>query len=41
MSAAVLKFRNAIFIALLVISNTFGNLFVALGMNAMPEFRLH
>ncbi len=39
MSAAVLKLRNPIFIALLVISNTLGNLFVALGMNAMPEFR--
>lgn len=38
MDPAVLKFRNQIFIALLVISNTLGNLFVALGMKAMPEF---
>jgi len=33
------RFRNEIFIALLVVTNTLGNLFVAIGMDAMPEFR--
>jgi uncharacterized membrane protein len=32
------RFRNQIFITLLVISNTLGNLFLALGIKAMPEF---
>jgi len=33
------KLRNQIFIALIVVTNTFGNLCLAEGMNAMPEFR--
>ncbi|HTW67404.1 MAG TPA: hypothetical protein VME17_22445 [Bryobacteraceae bacterium] len=38
MGPASIELRNRIFITLLVVSNTLGNLFVALGMNAMPEF---
>lgn len=38
MSPASLKFRNTIFIALLVVSNTLGNIFIAKGIDAMPEF---
>ena len=33
------KLRNEIFIALLVVTNTLGNLFLAEGMGAMPEFQ--
>jgi drug/metabolite transporter (DMT)-like permease len=32
------QFKNRIFIALLVVSNTLGNLFLGLGMKAMPDF---
>ena len=33
------KLRNLIFIALIVATNTLGNLFLALSMNQMPGFR--
>ena len=33
------KLRNGIFISLIVITNTFGNLFLAEGMASMPDFR--
>ena len=39
MSPASLKFRNPVFIALLIITNSLGNLFIAKGLNAMPAFR--
>lgn len=39
MSPAALKFRNQIFIALLVLTNSFGNLFVAAGIDRMPAFQ--
>ena len=39
MGAAVLRFRNPIFIAVLIVTNTLGNLFLAFGLNAAPEFR--
>jgi drug/metabolite transporter (DMT)-like permease len=39
MGVGILRYRNHIFITLLVVSSTLGNLFVAIGMNAMPEFR--
>ncbi len=32
------QWKNRIFIALLVVSNTLGNLFLGFGMNQMPEF---
>lgn len=38
MSPAVLRYRNPIFIALLVVTNTLGNLFIAMGLDAMPVF---
>lgn len=38
MSSAILKFRNPIFLATLVLTNTFGNFLVAKGLNAMPAF---
>lgn len=38
MNPAGLKLRNQLFIALLVVINTLGNLFIALGLDAMPEF---
>lgn len=39
MSPADYKLRNQVFIALLVVTNSLGNLFVAMGMDAMPEFQ--
>jgi len=39
MSPAGHKLRNQIFITLLVVTNTLGNLFVAIGMDAMPAFQ--
>lgn len=39
METAGLRFRNQIFIALIVVTNTLGNFFLALGLNAVPEFR--
>jgi uncharacterized membrane protein len=33
------RLRNEFFIALLVVTNTLGNLFVAIGMDAMPQFQ--
>ena len=39
MGAAGRKLRNLIFIALIVVTNTVGNLFLALSMNAMPTFQ--
>ena len=38
MGAAGRKLRNLIFIALIVVTNTLGNLFLAFSMNTMPEF---
>ncbi len=38
MSPAGHRLRNVVFIALLVVTNTLGNLFVAFGMDAMPQF---
>ncbi len=37
-SAATFKLKNQIFIALIVISNTVGNLLLGIGMNKMPDF---
>jgi bacterial/archaeal transporter family protein len=34
-----LQLRNRIFIALLVVSNALGNLFLGIGMQSMPEFQ--
>jgi uncharacterized membrane protein len=39
MSPAGHRLRNRIFITLLVVTNTFGTLFLAMGMDAMPEFQ--
>lgn len=40
MGAPDRKLRNLVFIVLIVVTNTLGNLFLALGLNAVPEFRL-
>lgn len=39
MGAAGHKLRNLIFIALIVATNTLGNLFLAFSMSQMPDFR--